>query len=712
LSSEQAGALVRLLLTVDELPASVHARILERAEGNPFYLEEIVRSLIDAGHLLRDGDRWQVGGEIGGVEIPDSVQAVLASRIDLLDPVDKRTLQAAAVVGRVFWPAPVAELTGLPSGEVDAALRRLEERELVFSRPGSTLSGQPELLFKHVLTRDVAYESLPRRERPASHRAVARWLEATTGERAGEFAELLAYHLATVVTAAHDAGVAPDPDDRALAVDRLVRASEDARRRLALSTSQRLAEQAIELAGTTEDRVRGLQALGEVAFTSSQGDVGWDAFREAALLLAGTPDADGALVALLAARACEIPQRWPGSMRAGALPSEAEVQEIFDLGLAVLPPGDSEARVRLLAVRAGWPFGFPDHDMPEADLASFVEAGVEASDVALRMGLPNLASGALDAANAAWSSRGLYGRLLPIWERRGAIQHLVTDIAELGDFHAMGAWGYYELGRYGDALAVADEGIARLSGREPGMELHIRSWRVAALLRLGRWDEAMDEYGRMEMLLGERRDGPPYFVMHATACAALIHELRAEATRSDRLTTVMLASITGQSGRLYAFLIRVLVARGEIGRARALPLAQSWQVHANDVYEAHAELLAAAEAWDEAPAHVQVMREHAAAAETAALVPFADRLEGRAALAAGDPGAAAELLRRSADRFGELEAPWERALSLTDLARASVATGDRLAAFSEIDEAIATFAEFRSERDLERARAVRGGIDG
>jgi len=708
LSADQAGTLIRMLLTVDDLPPSVHATILERAEGNPFFLEEIIRSLIDGGHVFRDDDRWRARPGIEGVQIPDTVQAVLASRIDLLEPGDKRVLQAAGVVGRVFWPGPVAALTELSLGDVSDALRRLEARELVYSRSGSTLSGQPELLFKHVLTRDVAYESIPRRERPDSHRAVARWLEATAGERVGEFAELLAYHLATAVTAATEAGETPDPSDRTRAVEWLVRASEDARRRLALATSRRLADQAIETSGTPGERVRALEALGEAAFTSSLGDTGWNAFREAALLLAGSPDADGEHVAYLAARACEVPQRWPGSMR--GVPGEAEVQAIYDLGIGALPPGDSEARVRLLGIRAGWPFGYPDLAMDNDQLLPFVEAGQEAAEVALRLGNPNLASGALDAANAAWSSRGLYGRVLPIWEQRRALRDDVTDLAELGDIHAMGAWNLFELGRYEDALAEADAGIAAVGGKEPGMELHARSWRVATLQRLGRWLEALDEYGRIEAVLGERRDEAPYFVMQGVATAALIHELRGERARSDRLTALMLASFTHQSGRLYAFLVRTLVARGEPDRARSLTLPAGWHVHANDAHESRAELLAALGAWEEAATHLETMREHAARAETVALVPFADRLEGRMLLATGDPVGAAELLARSAERFGELSALWERALSLVDEARALAALARRAEAEAVLDEALETFTELRSVRDLEHARAVRAAF--
>ena len=249
LPPDDAQTLVRLLLTVDELPSSVRARILERAEGNPFFLEEILRSLIDEGLLRRERGRWRAAPGIEAIELPDSVQGVLASRIDLLAPTDKLVLQAAAVVGRVFWreplrlltaglledqPAAVETLSGLledpsvaPGREglpveaesdgpadgqaLEASLRRLEARDLVSGQLGSAFAGQPEYVFKHVLTRDVAYDGIPRSERSAAHARVARWLERTAGDRAPEFGELLAHHYATAASLAAQAGDGSDP---------------------------------------------------------------------------------------------------------------------------------------------------------------------------------------------------------------------------------------------------------------------------------------------------------------------------------------------------------------------------------------------------------------------------------------------------------------------------------------------------------------------
>ena len=375
LTPEQADRLVHELLTIDDLPPSVHARILERAEGNPFFLEEIVRQLIDEGHLVRDGERWRALDEIEQVVIPDTVQAVLAARFDLLDVQDKRVLQAAAVVGRVFWPGPVALLGHLPNDAVDASLRTLEDRELVLSRLTSSLAGQQELIFKHVLIRDVAYESLPRRDRTDAHAAVAGWIEETAGDRAGEMAELLAYHLSTAVALSRDTPGGPSEDLRAAAFRWLLRASDEARRRLVVRKARRLAEEALDLASGDLERTDALEMLARAFFADYSGDLAWRYYREAALTRARAEPPDDARVARLAALGCDVAVRWPGSLR-GEMPAEETVRELWDLGITHLPPGDTEERIRLLGIRALWPFAFSPEGYSEAELEELETAGL------------------------------------------------------------------------------------------------------------------------------------------------------------------------------------------------------------------------------------------------------------------------------------------------------------------------------------------------
>ncbi len=170
--------------------------IVERSEGNPLYVEEIVRKLIDDGVLrATEASRWEVALPVEDVELPRSVQGLIAARLDGLPEDEKVVLQDAAVVGRVFWVGAVADLTGRGVGEVRDAVGRLRVKELVVPHDPSSFSDEHEFSFRHNLIRDGAYESLPKTLRADKHAGVARWAEQRAGDRADEIAELIATHL-------------------------------------------------------------------------------------------------------------------------------------------------------------------------------------------------------------------------------------------------------------------------------------------------------------------------------------------------------------------------------------------------------------------------------------------------------------------------------------------------------------------------------------
>ena len=187
LGETTAGELLDGLVGL-ELPPQLRTSIVERAEGNPFFVEELLATLIDRGVLQRQNGGWTCAELPEGFEVPDTVQAVLAARIDLLPAAEKAALQAAAVIGRIFWTGPIYELVG---GAPDFGL--LAERDFVRRRAGSSLSGEREYSIKHALTREVAYASLPKARRAQLHAAFARWLE-RSGEGNDEHAPLLAHH--------------------------------------------------------------------------------------------------------------------------------------------------------------------------------------------------------------------------------------------------------------------------------------------------------------------------------------------------------------------------------------------------------------------------------------------------------------------------------------------------------------------------------------
>ena len=165
----EAAELVSSLLGEAQVPDDVRDRVLAHAEGNPFFLEEMLNMLIDQGVLERRNGGWVSAAGLGDASIPDSVHGVIAARIDLLEAVARDALRRCSVVGRSFWPAAV----GVDEDVVDS----LRRTGLVTDSPGSAIGGMREFAFKHALTRDVAYSTLPRPERRDLHRQVAEWIQ-------------------------------------------------------------------------------------------------------------------------------------------------------------------------------------------------------------------------------------------------------------------------------------------------------------------------------------------------------------------------------------------------------------------------------------------------------------------------------------------------------------------------------------------------------
>lgn len=169
--------------------------IVERSEGNPLYVEEIVRKLIDDGVLrATQASQWEVARPIAGIDLPRSIQGLIAMRLDGLQDDEKAVLQDAAVVGRVFWLGALVALTGRPLTEVRDAIGRLRVKELVVPHEPSSFRDEQEFAFRHGLIRDGAYDSLPKSLRADKHLGTAMWARERAGDRADEIAELVATH--------------------------------------------------------------------------------------------------------------------------------------------------------------------------------------------------------------------------------------------------------------------------------------------------------------------------------------------------------------------------------------------------------------------------------------------------------------------------------------------------------------------------------------
>jgi len=198
LSKRASHALVdEILQKVEATPAALRDLIVDGTEGNPFYVEELIKMLIEDGVILRgDGaQRWRVELErLKQVRVPPTLTGVLQARLDSLPHAEKELLQRASVVGRQFWDMTVATLSEEQLDAIRSTLDAIRARELVFQRERSAFAEAHEYIFKHALLRDVTYETVLLKLRRVYHRQVAQWLQANCGERLNEYAGLIAEH--------------------------------------------------------------------------------------------------------------------------------------------------------------------------------------------------------------------------------------------------------------------------------------------------------------------------------------------------------------------------------------------------------------------------------------------------------------------------------------------------------------------------------------
>jgi class 3 adenylate cyclase/predicted ATPase len=227
LSSEDTAVLLQRLLDRAVLDADAQQAVLQRAEGNPLYAEEYARMLAENGG--RD------------LPLPETVQGLIAARIDGLAPEEKALLQDASVIGKVFWP-------GVLPGANDEILRALERKEFTRRDRRSSIGGETQYAFLHALVRDVAYGQIPRAERAEKHRRAADWLSSLAGDRAEDHAEMLAYHYREALSLAEAAGV----DSSSLREPAQKAYADAARRALSLNAGEAAYELALEALELTE----------------------------------------------------------------------------------------------------------------------------------------------------------------------------------------------------------------------------------------------------------------------------------------------------------------------------------------------------------------------------------------------------------------------------------------------------------------------------
>jgi class 3 adenylate cyclase len=513
LPSTAVAAMVADLL---ETPAQeIIDAVVARAEGNPFYAGEIVRSLVD--RLGPVPDPAAVGGAIAA--LPDTVHATVLARLDALEPTSRRVVQLGAVLGRTFEPRAIpaveAELT---ADAVAGAVEDLLDRDLVRS------GARGAVTFRHILIREVAYNTLPRAERARIHGAAGRWLDAAAASsgRADELAELVAFHLREAVQLGSLLGEPLSDDLPRLAVTWLRRAAEAAASGAAYVESARHLNAAIGLA-PAEELPALYERLGQIWNSGEQSaeafERAYDLGRELGL---GVEQELRTLGQAMTVRA-----RWTGSIgRQLTAPEQSRRYDEIERLLSAV--ADEQARVHGLLAMSFRTMSINDV-ASEEELATGARWAAEALALARKLDQPELISSALDASSVAALGDDRMSDVLGYVRQRYEIADRVSA-GERTDSMIVGAWAESIRGNLDVAQRAADQARAGLGeGQASAWVLGATSWRIFALHALGRWDEANLEGARAERAWEESELQAPGFAMNGFLALFDIARARADA---------------------------------------------------------------------------------------------------------------------------------------------------------------------------------------
>lgn len=345
LSAEDALHLMESRLQMSPVPEQLRQRVLRGDERvNPFFVEEVINSLLDQRYLVpREGGGYELVGDLSQVEIPDSVQTLVMSRIDRLDESSKLTIKVASVIGRTFQYRPLRYI--YPVEISDGKLRRnLERLSALDLTPLDRPAPEWEYMFKHITTQEVAYESLLYAHRRALHHRMGEYLEQEYGGNLQEYYELLAHHYSR-------------SGDDEKSWDYLVKAGDDARAKYANEAAIAHYQHALSLDVEREDKYRVYESLGDVYRLIGQYEQALTSYRAALDARPPTP-AHIADIRRKIAKTWELQGRYEEAMNyldltKASLEGEHETLEMAriysDMGWIARRRGEYEESLRLCA---------------------------------------------------------------------------------------------------------------------------------------------------------------------------------------------------------------------------------------------------------------------------------------------------------------------------------------------------------------------------
>ncbi len=647
-------------------------RVAHGCGGNPLFAEELVRYFLERS----GGGGDTVAAEVRETGAPTTLLALIASRLDALPPDRKATLTDAAVVGRVFWTGALSKLGDREPKALALMLDELTERELIRKMPDSSVKGQQEYSFWHALTRDVAYQQLPRATRASKHADVAGWLETTVEEGLSDLAEILAFHYCTALDLAKAATEKTLAEDLVAPTIRSLRTAGDAALALDVSVAQDHYARAVALTQADHpDRAELLLAWGETLVHIGRFKDAMDVFQEAALEMSAAGHGPAAAAALR--RADTVQSNITGRS------DEALLQEA-DL-LDTREPSTQLATA--LEYRAGWA------SWKSLELA--ISLADQAIEMCTDLGLPE----PLDAIESRGWCRAALGDIQGLDDLRTALR--LADSP--GHLHKRCGFSYnlaeMLLVYRGapEALAVRRKGLEEaLARRDTWATGFCREGEFLDLVWSGQWDVALEQEADVGEFL--KTHGMTLDLQRLRSTGALLRTWRGDTAAAKPLAEWAEESsrATEEPGSRVSSLVALAVvseAVGDHATARRLleetaALPAIAQVHPDLVLRLPAAIRSAFRLGESHLAERLAKGLPQARAFDAGIL---DTLRALTAEHAGQARQAGQAWGAAGARWRELGVPYEAGLALLGEGRCLAAMDDSSASRVRLSEACAVF---------------------
>jgi class 3 adenylate cyclase/predicted ATPase len=682
------GAMLELLEgLVPGLPQELAGQVLGRAEGVPLYAVETVRMLLDRGLLTQDGSRYRVAGDVGELDVPETLHALAAARLDGLMPSERAILQDASVFGQSFTPAGIAALSNRSQPDVTEILDGLVAKQVLGFNDHRLSSERGQYHFLQGLLRTTAYATLSRRDRKSHHLAAARHLQEAWGDEAPELAEVLAAHF--LDAAAADSDAADAPRIRAAACETLADAGQRALSLALGGEAQRAFDHAAELAEDEHRRAELLDRAARAAQLNADQGSAKQRFERAIDLFEALGDRAAAARSLAALAQSLF---WEDQL--------GEAIELLRRAVVALPQRTAEQAgalaelSRFLAFRNEFGEAVLTADEalsiaePLQDWATVVRAFNTMAQVRVRNGRIE-------------ESMAFRERALKLALANDLTEHALRTYNNLAD-------GPLQLDRFQEARDLAEPGLALAQARgDRSWEQVLRLMISSSSLGLGRWDDTLE---------AERANTSELLGLAYLPQLARIHAARGDKAALQRAYELAVNARASTNAEFdYGATVARAIALNATGKHRealdaALPIATAGSEIANeDRREAYVEAGMAALALDDEDTVerlISTVQELAPAMRSPLLRAGAARFEGLLAQRHGDLDRADERLAAATRELRAIDAPFALGQLLLDHAEVLYAAGRNDDAARLTAEAVTIFERLRATPWLARAQAL------